>query len=130
MSGVEQTTYGTVLWPRAVPKTGGTLSVLAQLCLSFTRTPAHRAQPFQRMQNLLDFQRSRICLVPTTFNMYLKTQKNKSVNTGTFNVLCSVRKTTIPSAFSYLKLIIGMDSALIYIVSLLLFFNLLFFFFF
>lgn len=47
-----------------------------------------------------------------------------------FKVLSSVRKTMIPSAFSYLKLIIGIDSALIYIVSLLLFFNLLFSFFF
>lgn len=43
-----------------------------------------------------------------------------------FHVLRSVRKTTIPSAFSYLKLIKAIDSAWIYIVSLLLFFNRLF----
>lgn len=42
-----------------------------------------------------------------------------------FHVLRSVRKTS-PSAFSYLQLITAIDSACIYIVSLLLFFNLLF----
>ena len=59
-------------------------------------------------------------MIATMFKMYL--------NTVMFDVLSSVRKTLIPSAFSYLKLRIGIDSALIYIVSLLLFCNLLFFF--
>lgn len=58
------------------------------------------------------------CLIPTVFKVYL--------NTLMLHVLSSVRKTMIPSAFNYLKLIIGTDRALIYIVSLLLFFNLLF----
>lgn len=88
MSGVEQTTRGPVLWPTAVPKTGGALGVLAQLCLSFIRTPAHHAQPFQRMQNLLGFQRSRICLIPMMFKMYLNTLKNKSVFKHT-NIWCA-----------------------------------------
>lgn len=118
MSRVEQTTYEPVLWCRAVPKTGGVLCILAQLCLSFIRSPAHHAQPFQKMQNLLYLCN---CLITAVFKIYL--------NTLMFDVLNSVRKTTVPSAFSYLKLIIGIDSALIYIVSLLLFFNLLFFFF-
>lgn len=79
MSAVEQTTYGPVLWSRAVPKTGGALGILAQPCLSFIRSPAHHAQPFQRMQNTLDFQRSRTCLISMTFETYLNTLKNKNI---------------------------------------------------
>lgn len=79
MSVIDQTTYEPVLCSRAVPKTGGALGVSAQPCLSFIRSLAHHAQPFQRMQNMLDFQRSRTCLISMTFEMHVNTLKNKNV---------------------------------------------------
>lgn len=105
---------GLWVWPTAVPETGGALGIVAQLCLSFSGSPAHHVQPSQKIQILLCPSN---CLISIIFKIYLNTLMFDALICQEHNDSCS-----------HLKLITETDSALIYIVSLLLFFTLLFFF--